>query len=747
MRFPTALSTVFHRLAPAVCVGLAAACAHDTAGLTPGGRYPATLRLVPVLPGRTAAERASSQQVDSINVAITNAAGDTLGFSGVAFPLGQDSVVVRVTVVLDSATQTVTAHVDVLAGGQVVYRQVLQVQASVTSQVSAAGDSVPLVSAVWRQVAAQAQSALPGRVGLATVYDTGQKEIVAFGGAGTAGALGETWVLGGGHWSQLTIAGPSARVGHGMVFDAGRNVAVLFGGAAASGFVNDTWEFNAATKTWTQVTTTGTPSPRGAFVMAYDAGRGVVVLFGGYGAGGFLNETWEYNGATRTWTQVATAAAPTPRAGSGLAYDAALGKSVLFGGLDANLDALNDTWTYDGANWTQVCAACAPPVRAALGMAYDPAGRVLLFGGANSHVDVSAVTSNTGVDTVRHNDLWAFDGTTWTELAADNPAAGPSKRAGMGVSFDPQRSALVVVSGLSALALESDTWTWTGSWAATATAPLTARSQQAVALDTRRGVAIMYGGTGADTVTWLYDGLAWRPAAFAGPGARVAPAMAYDQGRGLVVLFGGSRSGAPLPDTWVFDGTSWTNLSTTGAPPARSGAAMVYDSLLGRIVMFGGQGASAALNDTWEYSTATATWTQVSTSAAPPARSGAAVTYDPVRAKVVLFGGGGGLADTWTFDGTAWSQVTTAHAPAGRSGAALAYEYARGQSVLFGGVAAGVGQNDLWVFNGTDWTQLYPVAAPSPRSGASMASWVGGSLLLFGGSTAAGDAADTWIFN
>jgi len=738
-----ALSPFVRRLAPVVLLGLACACARDTAGLGPRGLYPATLQIVPVLPAGTAAELASSQAVDSINVAITNASGDTLGVEGVPFPIGQDSVVIRINVALDSATQTVTAYVDVLANGQVVYRQVLRVVARVGSQASPARDSVTLVSAVWRQVAAPVQTALPGRVGLAAVYDTGQKEIVAFGGATSAGPIGETWVLSGGQWQQLRVSGPSARNWHGMVYDAGRGVTVLFGGATASGFTNETWEFNAATKTWAQIVTTGAPPPRGAFALSYDAQRRRIVLFGGDGSSGFLNDSWEYDGAARTWTQVATSQAPAPRAGSAMAFDAALGKTVLFGGLDANLNALNDTWAYDGTNWTQLCAACAPPARGALGMAYDPAGRVLLFGGTGTHGNVSG----TGTADVRHNDLWAFNGTTWTQLSADNPSSGPSKRAGMAVAFDVQHSALVVISGLSAATLESDAWIWTGSWAETATAPLVARSQEGMVFDTRRGVAIMYGGTGADTVTWLFDGLAWRPVAFAGPGARVAPAMAYDAGHGVVVLFGGSRGGSPLSDTWVYDGTAWTNPATTGAPPARSGAAMAYDSLLGRVVMFGGQGASSALNDTWQYDAGAATWTQVTAAASPSARAGAAMTYDPVRAKVVLFGGGAGLADTWTYNGTTWTQVTTAHAPPARSGAALTYELSRGKSVLFGGTASGTRQSDLWVFDGSDWMQLYPVTSPGARSGAAMVNWAGGSLLLFGGSAASGDVADTWLFN
>src|SRR5215831_5539300 len=54
------------------------------------------------------------------------------------------------------------------------------------------------------------------------------------------------------------------------------------------------------------------------------------------------------------------------------------------------------------------------------------------------------------------------------------------------------------------------------------------------------------------------------------------------------------------------------------------------------------------------------TWTQVATTG-PTARSGLAMTFDPGRHKVVLFGGYDvaftRLGDTWEWDGTAWLEV------------------------------------------------------------------------------------------
>jgi len=37
------------------------------------------------------------------------------------------------------------------------------------------------------------------------------------------------------------------------------------------------------------------------FAMAYDSGRGKIVLFGGYAGSAVLGDTWEWDGASGTW--------------------------------------------------------------------------------------------------------------------------------------------------------------------------------------------------------------------------------------------------------------------------------------------------------------------------------------------------------------------------------------------------------------------------------------------------------------
>src|ERR1051326_5430903 len=97
--------------------------------------------------------------------------------------------------------------------------------------------------------------------------------------------------------------------------------------------------------------------------MAYDAAHGQTVLFGGYTNIGFglFNDTWVWDGAS--WTQKSPANSPTPRAAYAMAYDAARGQVVLFGGQDALNHFVNDTWVWDGTTWAQKSPANSPKAR------------------------------------------------------------------------------------------------------------------------------------------------------------------------------------------------------------------------------------------------------------------------------------------------------------------------------------------------------------------------------------------------
>jgi len=220
-------------------------------------------------------------------------------------------------------------------------------------------------------------------------------------------------------------------------------------------------------------------------------------------------------------------------------------------------------------------------------------------------------------------------------------------------------------------------------------------------------------GNNTGTLKWRFPWLF--PPGSVSPGGRIGHALVWETSHNRAILFGGRErtDGVLGPtvfgDTWSFTRTpgvvnpTWTNLG--GGPPARYDHAMVYDPGHDRIVLFGGRTAAGApLSDTW-------IWNGSSWSPGPPgpsARFDHAMAYDPVRGVVVLFGGDDGaqkLGDTWEWDGSGWAQRANT-GPAPRGGAALSdYGSPCGGLLLFGGkTATGALQQDHWFWSGTSWT-------------------------------------------
>lgn len=146
-------------------------------------------------------------------------------------------------------------------------------------------------------VAAQ-QAVPPARALFASAYDAARQRLVMFGGQSGSGALADTWEWDGERWSRAQGEGPSGRVGHAMAFDASRGVVVLWGG------VTSTQELPAETWLWngTAWTRRDGPAPPGRFAhqLAWMPARGRVVLIGGRDTQGERADLWEWDG--ERWT-------------------------------------------------------------------------------------------------------------------------------------------------------------------------------------------------------------------------------------------------------------------------------------------------------------------------------------------------------------------------------------------------------------------------------------------------------------
>jgi hypothetical protein len=115
--------------------------------------------------------------------------------------------------------------------------------------------------------------------------------------------------------------------------------------------------------------------------------------------------------------------------------------------------------------------------------------------------------------------------------------------------------------------------------------------------------------------------------------------MAFDPVGGGLVLFSGYLASN---DTWRFNGTTWTQLLPSNVPSARYDHSMVTDPVRGRIVMFGGPGAA----DQWEWNGST--WLQRTPPTLPSARSDTYLAFDLVREEVLMFGSSP-TSETWRY--------------------------------------------------------------------------------------------------
>lgn len=261
--------------------------------------------------------------------------------------------------------------------------------------------------------------------------------------------------------------------------------------------------------------------------------------------------------------------------------------------------------------------------------------------------------------------------------------------------------------------------------------------------------SVQFTGSGNITVTaitgndtWLWNGSAWSQAHPAtSPSTRFGAAEAYDPATSQLVLFGGGTqsttidsqgnetdSGVAYNDTWTWNGTTWTQLHPSLSPAGRAGAQLVYDAAIGKLVLVDGDDAAGnGFTDTWLWDGTT--WQRVQT-ANSPLGLGAAMAYDPVTGQLLLFDVDG---STLAFTGSTWTPLATAATPPARDSAAMVYDAQIGKVVLTGGEdESGNVLSDTWAWDGVTWSQLSASGA-SPVAGAGSGTDSSGRVVVFGG--------------
>jgi hypothetical protein len=252
---------------------------------------------------------------------------------------------------------------------------------------------------------------------------------------------------------------------------------------------------------------------------------------------------------------------------------------------------------------------------------------------------------------------------------------------------------------------------------------------------------------------WSWDGAAWILVSDAGPSPLVVTAAAWDSARNVLVRYGGLPldSNDCVPETWEWDGTEWTQRTTTDDPhpTACDHMKLAYDASRATTVLAGGGRLQDLSPETWGWDGRA--WSRLADSGPAP-RAHAGFGYDPANERVLMYGGINNtsiFADLWSWEGRAWRDTEFAFpGPRSHPGFALSGDSA----LLFGGATGqstfgsltdetALLSNHAWAFMGAP--------GPSPRGSPAVAydprreAW-----MLFGGFDATGaELADTWQFD
>lgn len=562
------------------------------------------------------------------------------------------------------------------------------------------------------------------------VYDSAQDRVLLI--ASNASVYEFRFSLG--EWAPLATTGSASFCcGVSAIYDPVRNRVVVFEGTTPR-----IYELSlGATPAWTQLLGgAGGPFPRSSASAIFDPIRDRMLIYGGIQATGHPSgacvDVWAVDLDAPAW-ELITTAGPTPpgRGGHGAIYDPVRDRMVVYAGNETPGLGKSDAWALalgGTPTWSQIVpSGLIPAARSAPVTVYDPDSDCMIM---TQGLALSGLGSAL--------DIWALSlgGTPgWTELAGDAPVGWS-----MGL-YDPVRERLVL-KGASAV---GGTGPVLSTWAidlpstdVTLLSPYVeppALYEAQASYDAARDRMLVLGQGSGPQMWSLSLGATpqWSPVIL-GALPRSGHAQVFDPIGDRIVVFGGDGGSTGLSNevhAFTTGDIDWEQITPAGTPPLpRYGATAIYDVPRERIILFGGYNPNTFdgyLDDVWALDlSGPPAWTQLGTlGTPPPGRRDHVAIYDPVRDRMVVFGG---LAEQTAYDREVWTLdlagAPTWHyvgilgaVPRGRANASGIYDSVNDALVVFGGaISPSLTDHDAWRLSlaGTPaWTQLLPTG-PSP---------------------------------
>ena len=261
--------------------------------------------------------------------------------------------------------------------------------------VAAAGDTWSFHGGQWTSLTGNLTQAPAARWGAGFAFDRASQSLILFGGRSTSTFFNDTWSFNATGWHRLsTPTAPSPRNHMAFAYDVADHYLLLFGGGMGNApigsgspwsYYNDTWAFQHGH--WKNITRSvvGAPPPHYSVAAAFDPHDGAVLLQGGgvlSASGTVVPDGSTFSFAAGTYHNVSSTPTPGPLYAPALAWDPGLGKAIVFG--ENTTTTADPTFGYRAGVWTNLTptASASPATRGNVGLAYDAAdGYLVLFGG------------------------------------------------------------------------------------------------------------------------------------------------------------------------------------------------------------------------------------------------------------------------------------------------------------------------------------------------------------------------------